>query len=317
MLRNVRPDGNLSGLTCPSCGRTGVLRRHGSYTRHLATEEGEGPIRIRRARCRACSSTHALLPPGVVPRMLHSESVHLAVAAAWAQGTTARSVRESLRMPETTRRRVLGRARAALCALLSCPPGRGAAPPRHRGRAPAAHPHGTPATQPGVYRAREPAHTLASRARKAARTTGRRLITVGKRTKRKIEAARAAQVTTWVAETLRLVRGGKAGSAYLHVVADGASGRIIAARCSERGGASALLEALRCAVDAEGAPKRLLADNGPLAGGRLADACAELGIRLEAEAVPLPARGHIERMLRSHLPLAQGPGPSEEGEVAP
>ena len=83
MLRNVRPDGNLSGLACPSCGRTGVLRRHGSYTRHLATEEGEGPIRIRRARCRACSSTHALLPPGVVPRMLHSESIHLEVAAAW------------------------------------------------------------------------------------------------------------------------------------------------------------------------------------------------------------------------------------------
>ena len=264
MLRNVRPDGNLSGLACPSCGRTGVLRRHGSYTRHLATEEGEGPIRIRRARCRACSSTHALLPPGVVPRMLHSESIHLEVAAAWARGTPARSVRESLRMPETTRRRVLGRARAALCALLSCPPGRGAAPPRHRGRAPAAHPHGTPATQPGVYRARR--LSLTDRA--------------------------------------------------LHVVADGATGRIIAARCAEHGGASALLEALRCAVDAEGAPKRLLADNGPLAGGRLADACAELGIRLEAEAVPSPARGHIERMLRSQMPLAQGPGPSEEGEVA-
>ena len=139
---------------------------------------------------------------------------------------------------------------------------------------------------------------------------------MGNKTKRKIEAARAAQGATWVAETLRLTRGGKAGSAYLHVVADGATGRIIAARCAEHGGASALLEALRCAVDAEGAPKRLLADNGPLAGGRLADACAELGIRLEAEAVPSPARGRIERMLRSQMPLARGPGPSEEGEVA-
>ena len=173
MLRNVRPDGNLSGLACPSCGRTGVLRRHGSYTRHLATEEGEGPIRIRRARCRACSSTHALLPPGVVPRMLHSESIHLEVAAAWARGKPARSVRESLRMPETTRRRVLGRARAALCALLSCPPGReqllraieAALPLRIRTAPPQ---HNPASTAP----AGRPIRSLPGRARQRARPEG-------------------------------------------------------------------------------------------------------------------------------------------------
>lgn len=124
MLRNVAPDGNLRGRACPSCGCPGNFTRHGSYERFLRTEDGERRIRVRRVVCRSCGATHALLPPGVVPYRLHSEGACLAVAAAWARGTPARAVRESLSMPESTRRRVLSRTRARLCSLLSCPASR-------------------------------------------------------------------------------------------------------------------------------------------------------------------------------------------------
>lgn len=126
MLRNVAPDGNLRGRTCPSCGCPGNFARHGSYSRFLRTEDGEQRIRVRRVVCRSCGATHALLPPGVVPYRLHSEGVCLAVVAGWARGTPAHAVREALSMPETTRRRVLSRTRARLCSLLSCPASRAA-----------------------------------------------------------------------------------------------------------------------------------------------------------------------------------------------
>ena len=119
MLRNVEPGGKLSGRACPSCGCRGNFAGHGSYSRSLATERGEERIRVRRAMCRSCGATHALLPLGVVPYRLHSDAVCVAVVYEWSAGTPAREVRSRLRMPETTRRRVLARTRARLCSLLS------------------------------------------------------------------------------------------------------------------------------------------------------------------------------------------------------
>lgn len=125
MLRNITPEGNLSAIPCPRCGCRGNYAPHGSYVRHLATEAGEGPVRVRRVRCLSCMATHALLPPDVVPYRLYSESLCIAVALAWARGESASSVRARYGLPETSRRRVLSSTRARLRSLLSCPAGRG------------------------------------------------------------------------------------------------------------------------------------------------------------------------------------------------
>ena len=52
---------------CPSCGASHTLKRHGTYTRTVATEWGEERLSIQRVRCRACRRTHALLYDFLVP----------------------------------------------------------------------------------------------------------------------------------------------------------------------------------------------------------------------------------------------------------
>lgn len=92
MLRDITPEGSLSAIPCPRCGCRGNYAPHGSYVRHLATESGEGPVRVRRVRFLSCMATHALLPPGVVPYRLCSESLCTAAALALARGESASSV---------------------------------------------------------------------------------------------------------------------------------------------------------------------------------------------------------------------------------
>ena len=52
------------GIGCPTC-RDGVLGGWG-YARARQIEGLSGPLRPRRARCRACTATHVLLPVTVL-----------------------------------------------------------------------------------------------------------------------------------------------------------------------------------------------------------------------------------------------------------
>lgn len=79
MLRNFALQSNIYKATCPSCGVTGNWANHGSYTRHLVTQEQDEIITINRLKCLSCGSTHALLPPDVVPYKHFSLSFMVAV----------------------------------------------------------------------------------------------------------------------------------------------------------------------------------------------------------------------------------------------
>lgn len=67
VLRNFAPQSNIYKAECPSCEVTGNWASHGSYTRHLVTQNNEELISIQRMKCLSCGHTHALLPPEVVP----------------------------------------------------------------------------------------------------------------------------------------------------------------------------------------------------------------------------------------------------------
>ena len=148
MLRNVGPDGNLSGVSCPECGAVGRFWGHGSYSRTIVHRGREEGVRVRRVRCVAdgCGTTHAVLPGSVVPYKSHSAAFVVAVLAAWAKGASNREVRESFGISESTRRRIVSGARARACALLACgasraavaaaiaSAGAGALPDMHLGR---------------------------------------------------------------------------------------------------------------------------------------------------------------------------------------
>lgn len=110
MLTNVAEGCDVRALSCPTCGAAGTLTLHGRYARHLATCLGERLLSVRRAICGACGRTHALLPPGAVPRSPYSAGVHALVSSARRLGITNSQVRALLAIPETTRRRILAAA---------------------------------------------------------------------------------------------------------------------------------------------------------------------------------------------------------------
>lgn len=120
MLREDARGGNTLALPCPRCGCAGNYVAHGSYARHVVHRGREERVEVRRVRCASCASTHALIPPGVVPYRQYSESFALAVLAAWASGTPNAEVRRSFGISETTRRRMVAGCRRRACALLAC-----------------------------------------------------------------------------------------------------------------------------------------------------------------------------------------------------
>lgn len=120
MLREPSGGGNPLSLPCPSCGCAGNYVRHGAYLRHVVHRGREERVEVTRVRCMSCASTHAVIPPGVVPYRAHSEGLVLAVLAAWAAGRPNAEVRRAFGISETTRRRMLAGARRRACALLAC-----------------------------------------------------------------------------------------------------------------------------------------------------------------------------------------------------
>ena len=120
MLREPTSGGNPLAMPCPFCGCPGNYVPHGRYMRHVVHRGREERIEVRRVRCAGCMSTHALIPPGVVPYRQHSEGLALAVLAAWASGTSNAEVRRLFGISETTRRRMVSGCRRRACALLAC-----------------------------------------------------------------------------------------------------------------------------------------------------------------------------------------------------
>ena len=120
MLREDPAGGNPLAAPCPRCRCAGNYVAHGSYRRHVVHRGREERVEVRRVRCMSCMATHAVIPPGVVPYLQHSEGLVLAVLAAWASGSSNAEVRRSFGISETTRRRLLSGARRRACALLAC-----------------------------------------------------------------------------------------------------------------------------------------------------------------------------------------------------
>ena len=120
MLREDPRGGNPLTLPCPVCGCAGNYVAHGSYMRHIIHRGHEERIEVRRVKCASCASTHAIIPPGIIPYRAYSEGFVLAVLAAWAKGVSNAEVRRRFGITETTRRRMVATARKRACALLAC-----------------------------------------------------------------------------------------------------------------------------------------------------------------------------------------------------
>ena len=97
---------------CPACAEPMIF--FGFYTRPLRLGEEELRLLVRRARCRACQGTHALLPDFVTAFRLDGIEVIGAVIASMVDGTTVAVAATSAGVPFTTardwRRRFLARA---------------------------------------------------------------------------------------------------------------------------------------------------------------------------------------------------------------
>jgi len=110
----VRVESRLSAgeIDCPTC-RDGVLGGWG-YARARQIEGVCGPLRPRRARCRACAVTHVLLPVTVFLRRAYAAERIWAAFTARAEGLGHRRIGASLGFPAATVRGWLRRAGSRL-----------------------------------------------------------------------------------------------------------------------------------------------------------------------------------------------------------
>jgi hypothetical protein len=103
------------GIGCPTCG-VGVLGGWG-YARARQIEGLSDPLRPRRARCRACTVTHVLLPVTVLLRRAYAAERIWAALTARAEGAGHRRIGASLGVPAATVRGWLRRAGSRLEAV--------------------------------------------------------------------------------------------------------------------------------------------------------------------------------------------------------
>ena len=103
------------GIGCPTCG-VGVLGGWG-YARARQIEGLSDLLRPRRARCRACTVTHVLLPVTVLLRRAYAAERIWAVLTARAEGAGHRRIGASLGVPAATVRGWLRRAGSRLEAV--------------------------------------------------------------------------------------------------------------------------------------------------------------------------------------------------------
>ena len=141
MLRAGVGPSLAAGMRCPGCA--GELGSWGGYRRRVRVGRAEFRLLVRRARCRACARTHALLPGFLLGRRLDVvDAVGCALGMA-ADGRGYRPIAAALGVPGSTVRGWLRRLRAradVLCGWfvglavgLSEPPAR--APPERSGLA--------------------------------------------------------------------------------------------------------------------------------------------------------------------------------------
>lgn len=109
-----------AGARCPDCG--GELGPWGGkgYPRFVRFAGLTSVLRVRRAICRGCRGTHALLPSFVCPRRLDAASAIGEAIEQAAAGAGHRPIAASLALPETTVRGWLRRARAGATPTASC-----------------------------------------------------------------------------------------------------------------------------------------------------------------------------------------------------
>jgi transposase-like protein len=94
---------------CPACG--GRLGRWGYYRRWVRRAEENFSLRLRRARCRPCRRTHALLPSFLFARRIDLAEAIFGALTMGAEGRGHRAAAARAGVPETTARSWLRRAR--------------------------------------------------------------------------------------------------------------------------------------------------------------------------------------------------------------
>ncbi len=113
-LEVPRPD-------CPEC--VGAMVFWGSYDRPVRVGSDEVRLHIRRAMCKRCRSSHALLPDLVAPGRLDAIEVIGLATQEMASGVTAGELARRTSLPYTTirdwRRRLASRARLVTAQLLA------------------------------------------------------------------------------------------------------------------------------------------------------------------------------------------------------
>lgn len=98
------------GMRCPVCA--GGLGSWGGYWRRVRVSRSIFRLRVRRARCKACKRTHALLPGFLLARRLDVVDVVGCALEMAAEGRGYRPIAAALGRKETTVRAWLRRLRA-------------------------------------------------------------------------------------------------------------------------------------------------------------------------------------------------------------
>ena len=104
-----------AGMRCPGC--SGGLGRWGSYRRWVRVSRASFGLLVRRARCKACERTHALLPGFLLARRRDVVDVVGCALEMAAAGRGYRPIAEALGLGETTVRSWLRRLRARVDVL--------------------------------------------------------------------------------------------------------------------------------------------------------------------------------------------------------
>lgn len=99
---------SMGNLACPSCA--GVLRPWGWARERVLREAGrEQRLRVRRSRCRACATSHVLLPDACLLRRRDAVSTIVTALVAKAKKTATAAIASALGVPFDTVRRWLRR----------------------------------------------------------------------------------------------------------------------------------------------------------------------------------------------------------------
>ena len=104
-----------AGMRCPACA--GGLGSWGGYRRRVRVSRARFRLLVRRARCKVCGRTHALLPGFLLAQRLDVADVVGCALGMAAEGRGYRPIATALGLKETTVRSWLRRLRARVDVL--------------------------------------------------------------------------------------------------------------------------------------------------------------------------------------------------------